>query len=116
MLDVCHTGEIDLDDTEEWHAILWWSDDNGETFRRVFASHLRGAVGRQEDADRMAATALTSFTLRSGDTDAEYFDYYTDAQLAWRDTHAESVAILAYTSEDDNGDSLAHLARTDGDA
>ncbi|WP_433432018.1 hypothetical protein [Nonomuraea sp. CA-141351] len=43
-----------------------------------------------------SATAVLSYlTLRPGDTDADYFDAYTPAQIAWRDRFAEELSLHA---------------------
>jgi len=47
-----------------------------------------------------ALRALLSFlTLRPGDTDPEYFEAYTEAQIAFCDQHAENLSL--YTLDDD---------------
>ena len=43
------------------------------------------------DSDDTVAALMTFLTLRPGDTDAEYFDNYTSAQLEFADMHAESL-------------------------
>jgi hypothetical protein len=51
-----------------------------------------------------AAVGVLGFlTLRPGDTDSEYFDSYTDAQVAWRDEHAEDLAMFAMEYEGEEG-------------
>jgi hypothetical protein len=42
-----------------------------------------------------ATTVLSYLTLRPGDTDAEYFDTYTRAQIIWRDRFAEELSLYA---------------------
>lgn len=42
-----------------------------------------------------ATTVLGYLTLRPGDTDADYFDTCTPAQIAWRDSYAEELALYA---------------------
>jgi hypothetical protein len=48
-----------------------------------------------DDSDRSVAALLTFLTLRPGDTDADYFDEYTDEQRAFCDLHAETLACEA---------------------
>jgi hypothetical protein len=48
-----------------------------------------------DDSDRAVAALLSFLTLRPGDTDAEYFDNYTDVQRAFCDAHAETLAMEA---------------------
>lgn len=54
------------------------------------------------DSDRCLATLLGFLTLRPGDTDTEYFDTYTAAQLAYCAEHAESLGaeVIARFGED----------------
>lgn len=49
-------------------------------------------LGMSRDMRRVAGELLCFLTLREGDTDAEYFDDYTPAQLAWRDYYAEDLS------------------------
>lgn len=48
-----------------------------------------------EDGPEAIASLLSFLSLRPGDTDREYFDDYTERQLAWRDSRAESLAMIA---------------------
>ena len=43
------------------------------------------------DSDAAVAAILEFLTLRPGDTDAEYFEHYTQAQLAFCENHADYV-------------------------
>lgn len=47
------------------------------------------------DSDEAIGTLLMFLTLRPGDTDSEYFDEYTPAQLAYCDAHAEALQCAA---------------------
>lgn len=49
-------------------------------------------LGMTRDMRRVAGELLCFLTLREGDTDADYFDDYTPAQLAWRDYYAEDLS------------------------
>lgn len=51
------------------------------------------------DSDDCLRTLLSFLTLRPGDTDAEYFDDYTEAQHTFAAEHAENVSLWAM--EDD---------------
>jgi hypothetical protein len=42
---------------------------------------------------------LTFLSLRSGDTDEEYFADYTPEQIEWRDSRAETLSMLVYDGE-----------------
>jgi len=44
------------------------------------------------DSDETVRSLMSFLTLRRGDTDAEYFESYTPEQIAFRDTHAESLS------------------------
>lgn len=52
------------------------------------------------DSDDCLRAVLGFLTLRRGDTDSEYFDRYTPAQLAWRDEHAEYAGCWALDEGD----------------
>ncbi|MEU6429715.1 hypothetical protein ABZ860_27800 [Microbispora sp. NPDC046973] len=54
-----------------------------------------GAVLTPDELISAARTVLHYLTLRPGDTDADYFDSYTGAQLEWRDRYAEELSIYA---------------------
>ncbi len=44
------------------------------------------------DSDAAVASLMAFLTLRPGDTDAEYFEDYTPAQLAYCSEHAEALS------------------------
>lgn len=46
-----------------------------------------------------ARSIMGWLTLRPGDTDDEHFDDYTDAQVAWRDEHAEDLSYFGIEPE-----------------
>jgi hypothetical protein len=48
------------------------------------------------DSDAAVAALMGFLTLRPGDTDAEYFANYSDAQREFAETHAESLSIAVY--------------------
>jgi hypothetical protein len=50
-----------------------------------------------DDADETVRAVMTFFTLRLGDTDRDYFDDYTETQVAFRDAHAEALAFEVYS-------------------
>lgn len=45
------------------------------------------------DSDKSVASLMGFLTLRPGDTDADYFARYTDAQKAYCDAPAEALAM-----------------------
>ena len=51
------------------------------------------------DSDETLRALLGFLTLRKGDTDAEYFENYTQEQLDFADEHAETLQM--YTLEDE---------------
>lgn len=55
------------------------------------------------DSDATVGGLLGFLSLRPGDTDEEYFDAYSPAQLAWADDRAEYLALLAYELENPEG-------------
>ncbi len=46
------------------------------------------------DSDDCLRSLLSFLTLRPGDTDADYFEHYTPAQLLFVEEHAETVGAL----------------------
>jgi len=46
------------------------------------------------DEPAVVASLLGFLSLNDGDTDDDYFDHYTDRQLAWRDERAETLSIV----------------------
>jgi len=53
------------------------------------------------DSDASIGALLGFLTLRPGDTDAEYFENYTDRQREFCDTDAEALSIYAYQLENE---------------
>ena len=51
-----------------------------------------GSPLHADDADQTIASLMGFLTLRPGDTDRDYFDNYTPAQLDFCSQHAESLA------------------------
>ena len=50
-----------------------------------------------DDSDETIAALMTFLTLRPGDTDAEYFSSYTDAQREFASEHAEILSWYCAT-------------------
>lgn len=107
VLLVQPTNSWDDDNKREWLASLTWHDPAGIV--RIFEETIHAPESADENS--VAASALGFFTLLPGDTDEDYFGKYTEVQCVWRDEHAESVGLLAYAGEGDNGESLAHLRK-----
>ena len=53
------------------------------------------------DSDAALRSLLCFLTLRDGDTDSEYFDSYSEAQIAWRDECAEGLSLWALDGDSD---------------
>jgi hypothetical protein len=54
-----------------------------------------------DDSDETVAALLGFFSLGEGDTDSDYFDNYTERQLAWRDSaRREELSLLVYEMEE----------------
>jgi hypothetical protein len=68
---------------------------NRTIFTAIDISSPTGVVLSTDALISSATMVLSYLTLRPGDTDAEYFDTYTRAQLAWRDRFAEELALYA---------------------
>ena len=49
------------------------------------------------DSDDCVAALMGFLTLRPGDTDRDYFDNYTEAQLDFTAQHAEALACEVYS-------------------
>lgn len=56
-----------------------------------------GSPMNADDADETVAALLGFLTLRPGDTDADYFENYTPAQLDFCAQHAEALSLEALT-------------------
>lgn len=76
-----------------WHYVL---EHNGTV---VFDGSDLGTTEYATYGDA-ARSALAFLTLRPGDVDAEYFDGYTPAQVAWRDMHAEELSMYGMEADD----------------
>ncbi|MDH2426461.1 hypothetical protein [Sphaerisporangium sp. TRM90804] len=78
---------------------LRWNYRLSRKGRTIFGgSDIRSGVGARlttEELISAARTVLSYLTLRPGGTDPCYFDGYTRAQLNWRDSYAEELAVYA---------------------
>ena len=60
----------------------------------IFAGFDYGcAPSHSIDGDASVEGLMSFLTLRPGDTDAEYFENYTDAQRTFCDAHAEALSF-----------------------
>jgi len=48
------------------------------------------------DEPTVVADLLGFLSLNDGDTNSDYFDHYTERQLAWRDERAETLSIVVH--------------------
>ena len=71
-------------------------DDRGKTTVIFEGRDFRPSPLHAWDSDETVAAITGFLTLRSGDTDREYFENYTAEQIEFRDTHAESLACKVY--------------------
>ena len=63
------------------------------------------------DSDASVAGLLSFLSLKPGDTDAEYFEHYTEEQLEFADGDAEDLAMLVYHHEHlENGERRAEIS------
>ena len=54
-----------------------------------------GSPMHADDSDETLRALLSFLTLRPGDTDRDYFDGYTERQIAFRDCDAEALSMWA---------------------
>ena len=66
--------------------------EHGKTVVLFAGEDFTGSPLRSDDDDLTVAALLGFLTLKPGDTDADYFAKYTDAQKAFCDAHAEMLA------------------------
>lgn len=52
------------------------------------------------DSDASVASLLGFLSCGDGDTDDEFFEDYTPAQIAWRDEFAESLSLIVHVMEE----------------
>lgn len=83
-----------------------WRDKAGQLGRKLFkGGDFRPAPSLAIDSDEAIGALLGFLSLGEGDTDSEYFDNYTDRQIAWRDSERrEALAIEAMHLEEGDTD------------
>jgi len=87
---------------------LYWRYELTAGAEVIFTGDDLGSSADGCSTDQAARSALSFLTLRPGDTDADYFNDYTPAQQAWRDAHAEALAMALYT---EHGEEVTDLGR-----
>lgn len=93
-LDLWDTGRVDSWGKSELRYTLF---DDTEPFGRgiVFEGEdYHPSPLHAIDSPESVAGILSFLSVLPGDTDAEYFDRYTPAQIAWRDRRAEDLALI----------------------
>ena len=99
-LDLWDTHKTDHFGKSLLHYALY-DETLGELGKVIFeASDFACSPLHSIDGDETVASLLGFLSLRPGDTDAEYFDGYTPAQVAWCEDRAEELQMLALELEE----------------
>lgn len=94
ILKMWDTGRID----DRGQTIIGYSL-RGRDHRAVFEGRdFSGSPLHADDSDETVKALVTFLTLKPGDTDAEYFEFYTPTQMAFAQGPAEELSL--YTLED----------------
>ena len=81
----------------------WTPDQEIKNASVVFeGSDFAGSPLSADDSDATVAALLGFLSPRPGDTDAEYFDEYSEAQLDWAQDRGELLALYAFELEEPN--------------
>ena len=100
-LDLWDTGKTDNLGKTILHYALY-DETVGELGKVIFeGSDFACSPMHSIDGDKTVASLLGFLSLRPGDTDAEYFENYTQAQVAWCDARAEELSMLALELEEE---------------
>jgi hypothetical protein len=86
--------------TSQGHTIVNYTFTNPQGETIFSGSDFRVPPIHSCDGIEAAASLLSFLTLRSGDTDSEYFDDYTPAQIEFRDSNAENLSMYVYEIEE----------------
>lgn len=82
------------------HAITWAAthvraDGTREVVWQACQSYL-GIPGHQSiDGDDAKEGVLHSLSMKPGDTDADFFEGWTEAQIAFGETYGETIALIS---------------------
>lgn len=79
-----------------------WTPPSGDdlSVQRIFSGDdFESPIVFSDDAGYVVQELLGFLSLNDGDTDKEYFDSYSERQIAWRDERAETLSM--YVMEDD---------------
>lgn len=89
-------------DRQRWQYVLWdenWAAPLGQLQKApIFSSDDFETIYAEDE--EIVRTLLSFLSLRPGDTDSEYFDSYTERQIAWRDERAETLSMYAIDEEE----------------
>jgi hypothetical protein len=96
------TFRLDLYATErtDWRGqtvLAYEFYDQGELIFK--GEDFAGSPMHADDSDESVAALLSFLSLRPGDTDAEYLESYTPAQMAWCEDRGEELSMHAYDLE-----------------
>ena len=85
---------------------LRWRDEAGQFGRKLFkGGDFKPSPLLAIDSDEAIGALLGFLSLGEGDTDSEYFDAYTDRQIAWSDSERrEELAMWAMRLEEGDTD------------
>lgn len=96
VLATWDTGNADWRGVTTQGYCLRQFDSGTRTWTTLFeGADFNGSPLHADDSDETLRVLLSFLTLRPGDTDAEYFENYTSAQLAYCDQHAEALSLFA---------------------
>lgn len=78
-----------------------WAKGNDPEMAVVFeGDDFETSMMVTEDDAAIVRGLLGFLSLQDGDTDSEYFDNYTERQIAWRDERAETLSLYAMELEE----------------
>lgn len=109
-LAMWHTGLFDSRGSERmgYRVRCLRSRDTSFKGDRVFqpgqvifqGEDFHGSPLHASDSDRTLGSLVGFLSLRPGDTDAEYFESYTDLQLAFADCFGEELSLISSELEE----------------
>jgi hypothetical protein len=73
--------------------------ENGQTETIFEGSDFAGSPLHADDSDATVGALLSFLSLRPGDTDAEYFESYTERQLEFADSYGDALSMWAMELE-----------------
>ena len=91
-----------------WGYVFW--DDRWDRpvrfspFEPIFSGFDYEVPDFEDDPKKIVAGLLGWLSLQTGDTDAEFFDNYTEKQKAWMEDRAALLSMYAYELAEWEGD------------